>query len=255
MLELKDDNPDLGFTLLKGSNIMDQAYKETVAHIRAPVIKVSGINKTLPADFTAEATESWLDYNVALMANASYYYMLDEMGRVIFCPSQDLNAMQPVWEFNDGNSSILYPKLSDKLDFYGIPNVVEVIYSTDSTGGTPLYSRVENNDKNSPTSIQVRGRQVIHRETNPTISGTPTQEYIDQYAKDLLKSLNSIEHTLTYSHGYCPVRIGDCVLLNYERAGLKNIKARIKTQDFKLDEACEVSETAVYTVNFLEGND
>jgi hypothetical protein len=53
---------------------------------------------------------------------------------------------------------------------------------------------------------------------------------------------------VSYSHGYCPVRIGDCVRLNYRRAGLDDVKAMVKTQTIKCSSGgCEVSETAVFT--------
>lgn len=47
-------------------------------------------------------------------------------------------------------------------------------------------------------------------------------------------------------HGYCPVRVGDCVLLNYERAGLKNIKAKVISQSINCGIGCTVEETAVF---------
>ena len=94
-------------------------------------------------------------------------------------------------------------------------------------------SRVENTDENSPISIPNRGREIIHRVTNPDLLGNPTEQQIDEYAKQLLRDLSSLEYTITYKHGYCPVRIGDCVRLNYKRAGLMGVKAKVISQSIE----------------------
>ena len=166
------------------------------------------------------------------------------MGRILFSPVQDTASLQPVWTYDDNNSSILYPELDVDRDLYGIPNVVEVIYSS----GNEIYTaRVENNDENSPISIPNRGREIIHRETNPSMLGDPTQNQIDEYAKQLLRNLSTLEYTISYKHGYCPVRLGDCVRLNYKKAGLKNVKAKVISQSIECTSGCPVTEKAVYT--------
>ena len=188
-----------------------------------------------------------MDYLLSLIANANYNYELDEIGRVLFAPAQDTASLQPRFTFGDDNSSILYPDIEDRYDLYGVPNVVEVVYSGDK--GDIIYSKIVNDDPTSPTSTVTRGREVVHREKNPSITGIPNQVYLDQYATQLLKKLSSVEHTVSFSHGYCPVRIGDCVRLNYQRADLRDIKARITTQNIECVSGCKITATAVYTVN------
>ena len=153
-------------------------------------------------------------------------------------------SLQPVHTFTDDNSSILYPDISDERDLYGIPNVVEVVYSTEST---TLYSRVENNDTASPISIVNRGREIVYRDTNPSVDGEPTQDYLDQYATQLLRNLSTLEHKIVFTHGYCDVKIGDCILLDYKRAGMRNIKAQVISQSIQCVTGCPVEATAVYT--------
>ena len=251
LLELNDDNPPLGFTIMKNQNIMDNVCSLTMEHLRAPVVKVTDVEHTFPSDFTAESDEKWLDYLITAMNSANYYYMLDEMGRVLFAPIQSMGSLQPVWTYTDDNSSILYPDITDDFDLYGIPNYVEVIYSGQDEAGDSLvlYSTAVNDNPDSPVSTVSRGRKVVHRETNPSLNGVPDQEYLDLYAEQLLNNLSSIQHTISYSHGYCPVRYGDCVRLNYERAGIKNIKAKVIRQDIDCVSGCKVTETAVYTTN------
>ena len=129
-------------------------------------------------------------------------------------------------------------------DLYGIPNVVEVIYSY---GSDLKQAIVKNEDPNSPTSIVSRGREIPYRDTSPSLYGYVTQEQIQKYAEDLLRELSTLEYTVTFTHAYCPVRLGDCVRLNYTRAGITDIKAKIISQKIKAEPGCPVSTKAVFT--------
>lgn len=243
LLELKENPPPLGYSLLEGNNIMDQAYQIVREHARAPVVATT-CDTTLYYDFVANTEDTWLSFTSDLIANAKHLFDLDEIGRILFSPKQDTASLQPVWTYNDDNSSILLPEITMSHDLYGIPNVVEVIYSN---GRDTYHARVVNDDPNSPISTVNRGREIIHRDTKPSLSGDPTEYQIQEYAKRLLKELSSIEYTVTYTHGYCPVRLGDCVMLNYERAGITNIKAKVISQNIKCKSGCQVTEKAVFT--------
>ena len=166
------------------------------------------------------------------------------MGRILFLPKQDTASLQPVHTFDDGNSSILYPDLTLDHDIYGVPNVVEVIYSN---GRDYYYARVVNDDPNSPISTVNRGREIIHRETNPSVIGDPTKHQIDEYAEQLLRELSTIEYTVTFTHGYYPIRLGDCVRLNYTRAGITDVKAKVISQTIKCEPGCPVTTKAIFT--------
>ena len=243
LMELKENLPPLGYSVLKGVNIMDTVYRLTREYTRAPVVKPS-CDTELYNDFVAETNDTWLTFITDLLSNAKYEFTLDELGRILFSPKQKTAALQPVWTFDDSNSSILYPEISVDRDLYGIPNVVEVIYSN---GNGYYYARVVNDDSNSPTSTVNRGREIVHRVTDPDMIGNPTNNQIQEYAEQLLRELSTLEYTLTYSHGYCPVRVGDCVRLNYTRAGLTDIKAKVISQNIKCEPGCPVSEKAVFT--------
>ena len=243
LLELKESPPPLGYSIPKDTNIMDMAYKLIREYTRAPVVPAT-CDKTLYNNFVADPNETWLSFLTDLIANAKYSFDLDEMGRILFAPKQDTASLQPIWTYDDSNSSILLPDISMDHDLYGIPNVVEVIYSN---GAEYFYSRVVNDDVNSPISTVNRGREIIHRVTDPDILGDPTKNQIDEYAQQLLRELSSLEYTITYTHGYCPVRVGDCVRLNYKRAGMNNIKAKVISQSIKCEPGCQVTEKAVFT--------
>ena len=243
LLELKENPPPLGYSILKDENIMDIAYILTREYTRAPVVKANSSN-TLFYDFVANTNDTWLTFITDLISNARYSFSLDELGRVLFSPKQDIASLQPVWTYNDDNSSIIYPEMDMDHDLYGIPNVVEVVYSN---GKDNYHARVTNNDPNSPISIVNRGREIIHRVTDPDLIGDPTESQIQEYAERLLRELSSLEYTITYTHGYCPVRIGDCVRLNYSRAGLTDIKAKVIHQSIECELGCPVTEKAVFT--------
>lgn len=242
LLELKDNQPPLGYSLLKGENIMERAYQIVREHVRAPVVETK-CTTLLYSDFVSDPSEKWISFVRDLIANAKYDLDLDEMGRVLFSPQQDATSLQPVWTYKDNNSSILYPDISWDHDLYGIPNVVEVLYSS---GRDSYHAVVKNNDPNSPTSIVSRGREIIHRVTEPELIGNISNKQVQEYAERLLRDLSTLEHTISYTHGYCPVRINDCVRLNYSRAGLSGIKAKVISQSIKCEPGCPVTEKAVY---------
>ena len=243
LIELKGTMPPIGYSLLKGQNIMDAAYMICRENMRAPVVKTF-TSDTLEDNFISNLNDTWLSFTDDLIANAEFRFGLDEMSRVMFEPEQDIASLRSVWVYDDSNSSILYPSVTNERDLYGIPNVVEVVY-TSSVGYK--FSRVVNDDPNSPVSTVSRGREVVYRDSNPSFAGVPTQEQIDHYAIQLLRNLSCLEHKITYKHGYCPVRIGDCVTLNYKGAGLDNVRAQVISQSIDCVTGCPVSETAVYT--------
>ena len=243
LIELKESMPTIGYSVLKDTPIMETVFMVCREKMRAPVVRANDATR-LYDDFVANINDTWLTFLTDLAKQAKFTLSLDELGRVIFEPDKDDSSLQPMYEFNDGNSSILYPSITDERDLYGIPNVVEVYFSSEDA---QLFSRVVNDDPDSVISTVNRGREIVYRETSPSISGTPSQEVLDAYAKQLLRNKSCLEHTITYTHGYCGVRVGDCVLLNYRRAGLRNVKAKIRSQSIKCETGCPVEETATYT--------
>lgn len=251
LLELKENPPPLGYSIMKEANIMDTAYNLCWTHMRGPVVKTSRDDK-LYCDFVANTDDTWLTYIRDLIANAKYDLGLDEYSRVIFLPYQELDSLQPVWSYNDDNSSILYSDISLEQDLYGVPTTVEVIYSG-TNNSVNYHAKAVNDDPNSPTSIISRGREIVYRDTDPDISGIPTTAMLQEYAERLLKKLSSIECTITYTHGYNGVRVGDCVRMNYSRAEITDIKAKVTKQTIECDTAGKVTETAVFTKQLWKG--
>ena len=246
LVELKESMPPLGYSIGASTNILTSAANIVSEHVRAPVVPGNGSAK-LATPFVADTDDTWFTYISDYISAAGYRFDLDDVGRILFAPTQDFNSLQPVWTYTDDNSSILYPDIDLDRDLYGIPNVMEVVYSR--SDGVKMFSRVVNNDPNSPISTVNRGREVVSRITDPKINGEPSQYILDSYARQALRDASTLEHTLKYSHGYCPVRLGDCVMLNYGRAGLNGIKAKVIRQSINCETGCKVEETAVYTTS------
>lgn len=251
LIELKEKKPPIGYTIRKGTNIMEAAYNIIRENCRVPVNKVeplydkngNDISPKLQDDFVANTDDTYLSLVISLIDNAKYELGLGEKGNIMFLPKQELESLQPIWEFSDDNSSILYPEITVNHDLYGIPNVVEVIYSY----GSELKKAIaKNEDPNSPTSTISRGRIIPYRVTSPNIRGYTTQSQLNAYAERVLKELSTLEYTVSFTHAYCPVRVGDCVRLNYTRAGITDINAKIISQNIKAQPGCQVSTKVVF---------
>ena len=254
LIELKEKKPPLGFyipmnTMGAPTNVMQTIIKLTTEGCRAPVVG-NTYSDNMFKEFIADPNETSFDFISALLATIQHEFSIDEMGRILFSKKQEISSLSPTWTFNDDNASILLPEIDVSNDLYGVPNVIEVSYSD---GIMNYQSTVTNDDVNSPLSTINRGRQIIYRETNPDIIGNPTANKIDKYALRRLKELSNITYRITFSHGYCPVRIGDCVLINYNRAGLTNIKARIVSQNIQCDTGCTIASVATFVNNLWGG--
>lgn len=247
--ELKENQPPLGYFTPKDVNVMEEASRLTNEHARAPMVE--GLSDVkLYKDFVANTDDTWLTYIRDMIANAKFQFDLDEMGRIGFAPKQDIASLQPVFTYNDNNSSIVYADdITLEHDLYGVPNVVEVVYSDSND---TYYAVRKNQDEGSPTSIISRGREITTRISNPSLGGVPTQLMIDEYAEQALEDLSTFEYTVQYKHGYNGVRLGDCVRLNFKSLSLSDIKARVIRQQITCEPGCPVTETAVFSIKLWE---
>lgn len=243
--ELEGDKPDVGYSIIKGSNIMSYVYRIMSEHMRAPITPSDSDSK-LEDNFVANGDDTYLSFILDLIALSDFKVDLDGEGNVTFVKRAELENSVPIWTYTDDNSSILYPEIKKKYDIYGIPNVLEVVYSKTDTKN-PIIVRIENNDENSPVSIPRRGRRILVRDTDPKVNGAQDINTLTEYAKKTLKELSTLTRVVSYKHGYCPVKVGDCVMLNYRAAGLVNVKAQVMTQSISCEPGCPVEETAKYT--------
>lgn len=252
LMELKEKYPDIGYAITKNTEILSLIPNLVRSNLRAPVKKIEKDEQLLYEDYVSELDDTWMEFIKKLLSNKTKYHIcLDDNGAVYFDKNKSINKNGAVWNYAYKDDSILYPEISIREDIYGLPNKIEVIYNDDSNY---LYSTVTNDDENSPLSTVNRGRVISYRQTNPSLIGVPTQTELDEYARKLLKNLSTITVEINYKHGYCPVRIGDIVCLDYPQAGLDHVKAKVTKQVLRCDVGCQVEETAVYTKKLWEGD-
>lgn len=248
LIELTERKPQIGYYTPKGNNILNSAYLIQRSYSRAPINPPYN-EKNLQFDFVAEDDDTWLTYLKDLLSQANYELYLDEYGNCSYAPITEMSAMTPVFTYTDDNSSILYSDISLEKSYMSIPNVVTVVYSD---SGRHYEVTVKNEDENSVTSIPRRGREIETRITDPSFTGEPTRAMVEEYAQLQLESLSSVTGTIKYKHGFNQVRVGDCVRINYTRAGIKNQKAKVTVQSFDCETGIKVSETAQFSIKYWE---
>ena len=243
LLELKENQPPIGYYIPKNTDIAEEVERLTRANCRIPVVPFTS-DEVMQYDFVSNDNDTWMSYLNDFAAVAKFYYDLDELSQIVFSPIQELASLQPKWEFSDEEMSIMQPEITIDRDIYGVPNVVEVIYSAENY---EYEARAVNDDPSSIVSTVSRGREITKRITNPSFPGTPTQGMVEEYAQQQLKELSTVSYTISYKHGYCPVRPGDGIRFNYYRYNLIDVKAKVISQTFNCETSCQVSEKAVFT--------
>lgn len=252
LMELKEKTPPIGFFFGEGENILDSTKDWLKQLMRAPLLdwRTAVSNDVTVKDqngFVAELDETWLEYLTAFLKNCDHSFRLTEKGEVYLDTDKPSETLQPVFVYQDDRNSILHPQIKINRDLYSIPNVVELLISKPEEDG--VLVRATNENPNSPISIQSRGREVVQRITDPDVTGYNTLEQYQELAEKTLDDLSNVEYEIEYTHGFNPVKVGDCVEINYERAGLKNIRARVIRQTIECRPGCKVEEMASYTTN------
>lgn len=118
LIELKENQPPLGYSLMKEENIMAMASALADENMRGPVVSIDGDGrKTLYDNFVANTDDTWLSFIKDLILMDDHKFALDDYSRVLFDPVVPLDKMQPFYTYNTDNSSILYPDLTIERDF------------------------------------------------------------------------------------------------------------------------------------------
>jgi len=223
------------------------------------------IERPLLNNFVSGTSDTWLAVvNNLLTASTLQQYELavDNWGAVRIKEAITVYNEKHVYEYDDGNSSILLPTLDLTDDMTDIPNVVEVIYTGNGNKDIGYVRKVvKNEDTRSIVSVPSRGREIWRRFVISNIAmplGEVTRDAIEDQveaqAKRLLEAASTIRKTIQYSHGFNGVEVGDTVLFNYERAGFTGIKAKVVSQTINCKPGCQVDETAVYTKRLWNRN-
>lgn len=255
LIELKEANPPIGFFIPKNVQVSPYIKQMLNENCRAPLsanaeLLLNNNEYTLESDFVANSDETWLDYITALLNSVSLSLGLTELGEIDIVESETtIENKTPIWTFADDQDSILYPEINIDQDLFGIPNVIELILSdTNDANARKFVSKNEN--INSPLSIQNRGRKIVERVYISEIIGVDNIDtYYQMTCDSILDQRSTVDYTISYKHGFCPVKVGDVIEVKYNRSGFGTIKAKVASQSIECSAGCAVSETAIYTVN------
>lgn len=246
LVELRQDMPPIGWTVAKGTNAVSAAGAICEAHCRAPVAMAADSSRLTEA-VVADPADTWLDLVRALLDKAGMRVTVAPDGTIGCEPACDAASLAPTWTFSDGEDSVLLPSMEVEVDWYEVPNAVEVVYSDESRS---LYARAENTDANSPLSVPSRGRTVLYRETAPELPESPTQADCKALAERLLRDKGSVERSATFTHGWVGNALGAGVRIARSREGTECVAQTVR-QVVTLEAGVTVEETATWREDAL----
>lgn len=241
LLEAREKYPAIGAMAPSGTTAEATAGRLLSASMRAP-FQLDDEGSALRSAVVADPSQNVLEYAIQLLDIADKHLTVDGLGRVGIAPNIEPGSAQPRWVFRDDSASIVKADKRDAMDWYGIPNTVEVVWSG---GGRHIVKTSVNDDKDSPLSIAGRGRAVVLRVLNPSITN-PSPDDLQAYADRELRRLCAMDRTVTVRHGWCGVRMGDCVRLELERDGIY-ANGIVTAQTVTCETGCECESTIVWT--------
>lgn len=238
--ELQDDRPPIGYTVRAGTDVAS-ALSSIFSRHHVKVGAIDADGATVPVDVTASDSDTWLSLGSAVLEAVGMEAVVDPTGTVVFVPEKDADALSESWTFSDDDLSILLPDARLSTDWHEVPNVVEAVVSQ---AGSHVTARAENASSMSPVSTASRGRTVLYRESNP--DGVVSEEQAQAWAERTLAEKSTARRTLVYSHGYCPVKLGDCTRVVYSRHSL-DVRGRVVRQVLRCSTDLEVEETIEFS--------
>lgn len=241
LLEAKEKYPVFGAVAANGRYAEECAAEVLRNALRAPVTPYNG-STVLQSTVVAEPSQTALEFARKLLDIADVHLTLDGFGHVGIAPNIEPIAAQPRWTFRDDEDSIIKGDKRETADWYGIPNVVEVVWS--GARGT-VIARAVNSDEDSPLSTVGRGRDVVRRITDPALTN-PDEAAVKAYAERELRRLCAMERSVVIKHGWCGVRVGDCVRLELERDGI-SANGIVTAQTITCKTGCTVESTVKWT--------
>lgn len=234
---LREEKPPVLWHAAMGSDCALAASQLCEDYGVAPVIR-SGSSTRLADHYVAPVGSSALEVARTLAAAAGDEVSVDAMGNVVLEPVTASLAMLPSWTFRDDRESIILPDATEHLDWYSLPNVCEVVEGD-------IIGRAVNDDPSSMLSTVSRGRRVVLRvEGADELKSGPTQEMADLVASRRLAEACGLERTVEVSHGFCPLRAGECAELDWRAMGLK-VTGRVRRQEIDVATGVTVRSTIV----------
>ena len=241
--ELADDGPPDGYPVRKGANAI-AAADMLLGRFHAQVAGSAELREM--GSLAVSLHDSWLSMASKVLAAVGMELALDEWGTIGFSPVRDAAALQPVWTFRDDEFSIMAAEARMECNWDEVPNTLHVVLA--GAHGT-VVKTIVNDSPDSPVSTVSRGRTVSATEENP--EGV-TEATAEAWGRRRLKELSCAERRLAISHGYCPVRLGDCVRVVRSREGI-DVKGKVVRQSIRCETALAVQAEIAYTEEVWHG--
>ena len=231
-----------GYNAPAGSDAISFAANTCRRWCRAPVVRGAATHE-LAGVYAANDQDNPLSFVKGLLATAGMEPVVDTLGRIVFSPIRAAEALQPTWTFGDSpDGSIMFPEVTEEYAWFDVPNAVEIVFEGD---GATIVGRADNYGAYSPVSRVARGYEAGLREiaSDPAVS----QAAADAAAMRRLRELSSAERSISYRHGYCPVKLGDCIQMDYTRYALR-ARLLVRRQVISCaSSSCTVDETGTWT--------
>lgn len=249
LLELQDDSPPVGWA---ASGQVDDAIALICTHMRAPLRGYES-SKELASPVVAGEDDTWLSMLWAILDSAELTVLVDGTGEASIEPKSAMWSLAPVMTLSDTDErGVLWADMGRETSIFGIPNRMEVIWSS---GPTSYHAVATNDDPSSPTSTVKRGRIVSRRETNPEgLMGSPSQEAVDDFAERRLREESVVTRTYSLRAGYMPLWLGMAAKLELTKLNANEV-ARIDAMDIQCDVEAAMDLTLTSTRELWGGSD
>lgn len=167
----------------------------------------------LTADHTFDADATYLEIVNWLLDTAGYLDAYpDALGAVVLrSQASAQNSTESVYFANDAKS-IMYPEVEVTNEWQETPNVVRLLYNTDSA-----YLTAEaRNLSGSRASLDASGaREVTYFDEVSELGSGNRLEYLRQLAETTLREQSCDIEYVTFEHAYIPLQLHDKVQIDY----------------------------------------
>lgn len=200
------------FTVTRNTNCIYKA-QEMIRQCGLNVEYTPG-NKVLSADHTFQADNTYLDIVNWLCRAAGYNDAFpDAYGTVQLQPYENMQRQDGSVVFANDEQSIMYPEVEADNDWQTTPNVVKLLYNTD----TACVVAQAKNINGSKASLANRGnREITYYEETSEIDtdGSVLTNLINLAETTLREQSSDIEYVI-FSHAYMPIQPYDPITVQY----------------------------------------
>lgn len=208
---LKNKQVGRPFTIKKGTYSIVKAWElieECGLRYSAPTL-LNNMNK-LTSDYTFKATDNYLTIVNYLMGVAQYKDVYPDENGII--------QMEPIPQkhnkivFKNDDNSIMYPELSADNNWMSTPNVVKILYNTD----TACILATAKNITGSRASLNSRGnREITYVEEVSNVGNGSIRKLLKEKAENVLKEKSSDIEYVKFQHALVPMGLYDNVNITY----------------------------------------